>query len=265
MYAVLERTYEKLITLPQRRPLPTMYDLPSENPEDPGLPDVFHIYQPQLLEETFLPPFYPPERFFVATDLNLYYDVNHPTWYKRPDWFVALRVPRLYKGRDMRMSYVIWQEKEPPFMVVELLSESTKKEDLGKTTFKKIPTKWQVYEKILRIPYYIVFSRDPDEFRAFQRGGRRFREIFPENGRLWLLELNLGLGLWHGNYKGIERQWLRWYDANGKWIPIAEEKARIAEEEKQRAEEKARQAEEKEQEAMQLAAQLAAQLKALGV
>jgi hypothetical protein len=28
---------------------PTMYDLPSEFPEEPGLPDVFHDLQPQLL------------------------------------------------------------------------------------------------------------------------------------------------------------------------------------------------------------------------
>ena len=27
-----------------RQSLPTMYDLPSENPEDPGLPDDFHPY-----------------------------------------------------------------------------------------------------------------------------------------------------------------------------------------------------------------------------
>jgi hypothetical protein len=32
--------------------LPTMYDLPSENPEEPGLPDEFHNFQPQLLRET---------------------------------------------------------------------------------------------------------------------------------------------------------------------------------------------------------------------
>jgi hypothetical protein len=43
--------------------LPTMYDLPSESAEDPGLPDVgaspskdvFHDLQPQLLSATFRP------------------------------------------------------------------------------------------------------------------------------------------------------------------------------------------------------------------
>jgi hypothetical protein len=32
--------------------LPTMYDLPSENPEEMGLPDEFHDAQPDLLKET---------------------------------------------------------------------------------------------------------------------------------------------------------------------------------------------------------------------
>ena len=33
--------------------MPTMYDLPSEDPEEPGLPDEFHDFQPELLSETF--------------------------------------------------------------------------------------------------------------------------------------------------------------------------------------------------------------------
>jgi len=37
-------------TNPQQPPKPlllTPYDLPSEDPEEPGLPDQFHIYQPR--------------------------------------------------------------------------------------------------------------------------------------------------------------------------------------------------------------------------
>jgi len=60
-----------------RETLPTMYDLPSEDPEEPGLPDAFHDYQPQLLRDTFHPPRYTPDRFFVASDMNLYYTVHH--------------------------------------------------------------------------------------------------------------------------------------------------------------------------------------------
>lgn len=40
-------------TNPQQPPKPlllTLYDLPSQDPEEPGLPDQFHIYQPRLLD-----------------------------------------------------------------------------------------------------------------------------------------------------------------------------------------------------------------------
>jgi Uma2 family endonuclease len=279
--------YTNLAYLPEMAPprshkknLPTMYDLPSEDQDDLGVPDLFHSHQPHLLGETFGPPFYSPEQICVAPDLNLYYDVSHPTWYKRPDWFVAL-VPRLYEGHDMRMSYVIWQEKEPPFLVVELLSEGTEKEDLGQTVreIKQPPTKWEVYERILRIPYYVVFSRSMETFRAFQLGGRRYRELEVEEDQLWFLEINLGLGVWDGVYEGFERKWLRWYDGNGEWIPtyserIEQERLR-AEQERQRAERgkwraeqerlRAERGERRAEQERQRAEQLAAQLRALGI
>ncbi|MEQ8961241.1 MAG: Uma2 family endonuclease, partial [Coleofasciculus sp. C2-GNP5-27] len=46
----------------------------------------------------------------------------------------------------------------------------------------------------------------------------------------WIPELDLGLGLWQGEFQGIERLWLRWYDAQENWI-LTE-----AEQERQRAE-----------------------------
>ena len=57
--------------LPPRETLPTMYDLPSENPEEPGLPDEFHDFQPQLLSQTFRPPQYQASRVFCGSDKNI--------------------------------------------------------------------------------------------------------------------------------------------------------------------------------------------------
>ncbi len=141
--------------------LPTMYDLPSDNPKEPGLPDYFHFLQPLLLYLTFQPTNWHPELVFSAADLNLYYDLQHLLWYKRPDWFGVVGVQQLYKGKDLRLSYVTWQEPANPFVVVELLSPGTEDEDLGskQNPIDKPPSKWEVYERILRIPYYIVFSR----------------------------------------------------------------------------------------------------------
>lgn len=133
---------------PPRSPkevLPTMYDLPSENSEEPGLPDEFHDLQPELLRLTFRPPNYAADQVFIASDLNLYYDPRHPNWYKRPDWFAVVGVSRLYEQRDLRLSYVIWQEGVNPFVVVELLSPGTEQEDLGQTLrdVNQPPMKWE--------------------------------------------------------------------------------------------------------------------------
>jgi len=29
------------------------------------------------------------QQMFTGADMNLYYDVRHPRWYKRPDWFLG--------------------------------------------------------------------------------------------------------------------------------------------------------------------------------
>ncbi|GBE94456.1 hypothetical protein NCWK1_4232 [Nostoc cycadae WK-1] len=92
------------------------------------------------------------------------------------------------------------------------------------------PTKWEVYERILRVPYYIVFDRYTDKLQAFQLVADRYSEIDLTTLKIWMPSLQLGLGLWQGSYQGIERLWLRWYDTDGNWIPTP------VEQESQRAE-----------------------------
>ncbi len=208
--------------------LPTMYDLPSEHPEDSGLPDLYHLWQSRCLEYTFCPSNYPIELVFVASDLNLYFDVRHTQWYKRPDWFGAVGVDRLYRKQELRKSYVIWQEEVSPFVVVELVSPGTENEDLGQTVrgLGQPPTKWQVYEQILRVPYYIVFDGATNNLRAFVLTGDRYEELILAEPRVWMPEIELGLGIWQGAFEGLERSWLRWYDANGTWIQTPTEQQR---------------------------------------
>lgn len=216
-------------TDPPRSPqetLPTMYDLPSEDPEEPGLPDEFHLWQAELLSQTFRPPTHPPERVFVASDLNLYYDPLNTGWYKRPDWFAVVGVSRLYQGQDLRLSYVLWQEGVRPVVAIELLSPGTQDEDLGrKEPQGKQPGKWKVYEQVLGVPYYITFNRyNNDELQAFGLAGSRYQAMELLAGRLWMPDLEIGLALWRGEYRGALRQWLRWYDALGNWVPTEAER-----------------------------------------
>jgi len=87
-------------------------------------------------------------------------------------------VSRLYEGQELRLSYVIWQEGIRPIVVIELLSPSTKNEDLGLSERKgKPPTKWEVYEQVLGVPYYVVFDRYTDELQAFQLQGDRYKKM----------------------------------------------------------------------------------------
>jgi len=82
---------------------------------------------------------------------------------------------------------------------------------------------------------------------------------------LWFPELQLGLGLWEGNYDGLERQWLRWHDVNGQCLPTPMERA---EQERQRAVQAEQQVwleRQRASEAVQRADKLAAKLRALGL
>ncbi|MDM8550603.1 Uma2 family endonuclease [Desulfobacterales bacterium HSG2] len=211
----------------ERSSLPTMYDLPSENPDESGV-DQFHKWQAALLTQTFCPPDYVRDRFLLATDLYLYYDVRHPKHYKRPDWYAVLDVPRLYEEKELRLSYVIWQEEVVPFVVVELLSPETEDGELRSACRKsdELPTKWDVYEQILGVPYYAVFDPYADQLRMFRLTGGRYVETVSPDQRMWIPELKMGLGVWHGTHEGLERKWLRWFDREGNWMPTPVERER---------------------------------------
>jgi hypothetical protein len=73
-----------------------------------------------------------------------------------------------------------------------------------------------------------VFSRYTNRVHFFKLVGGHYQEqeLDPENPRVWIPELEVGLGLWQGEYEGIDRQWLRWYDDQGKWIPTDTEQER---------------------------------------
>jgi Uma2 family endonuclease len=237
-----------------RTNLPTMYDLPSEEVGEPGLPDDFHCWQGPLLSLTFRPPSWPGAQVYSAYDLYLYYDVSHTLWYKRPDWFGVVGVSRLYQGKDLRQSYVIWQEQVTPAIAIEILSPSTEDEDLGRTKRKpgKPPTKWEVYEQILQIPNYVVFDENTRMIQLFQLIDGKYQETALTQSLVWIEDVQLNLGLWNGDWnKSFQpRWWLRWYDQLGNLMLTPEEL------EQRRAEQADRRAEQSDQRAERLAAKL---------
>jgi len=111
---------------------------------------------------------------------------------------------------------------------------------LGKTKRKprKPPTKWQVYEQILKIPNYVVFDEDSRLIRYYRLIEGTYQEMALTQGLVWIEEVQLQLGLWYGDWdKALRsRWWLRWYDQSGNLIPTPEElEQQRAEMERQRA------------------------------
>ncbi|MCI0659884.1 MAG: hypothetical protein L0220_02305, partial [Acidobacteria bacterium] len=98
-------------------------------------------------------------------------------------------------------------------------------------------------------------SRYNDELRIFKLSGARYEEVSDHQGRFWIEQVELGLGLWRGSYLNEDRLWLRWYDRAGNWIPTP------TEQERQRAEQERLRAEA----ALRKAEQLAARLQELGI
>lgn len=83
----------------------------------------------------------------------------------------------------------------------------------------------------------------------------RYQEQSLTEPRLWMPELEIGVGLWAGEYEGISRLWLRWYDDQSNWIPTdteqerqrAEQAQAKVEQEQQRTEQERQRADQAEQ------------------
>ncbi|NEO65777.1 MAG: Uma2 family endonuclease, partial [Moorea sp. SIO4G2] len=82
---------------------------------------------------------------------------------------------------------------------------------------------------------------------------------------VWMPEIGLGIGTELGSYQDWSREWLYWYDLNGKRYPSPEERTEQAELEAAQERQRAIQAEQRAAEAEQNLDALKAQLKQLGI
>jgi hypothetical protein len=154
------------------------------------------------------------------------------------------------------------------------LSPGTEDEDLGRRLWDldKTPAKWVVYEQVLKIPYYVTYSRHTGELLAFGRVSSHYRPIGLTDEGLWLPEAGIGLGVWEGPFEGYAGRWLRCFDSDRQWLPtVAEqrdqERQRVGQEQ-QRVEQERQRADQERQRAeqeRQRAERLARRLRALGV
>jgi Putative restriction endonuclease len=174
-------------------------------------------------------------------DMGLYVDLDLPPIV--PDAFLSLGVERCY-DEELRPSYVLWDEQVVPSLAIEIVSPTYRNE---------YTTKLERYAEI-GVLYYVIYSsrrrRKPKlEVHKLINGVYQLQSENP----VWMPEVGLGIGYERGNYAGVTREWLYWYDEAGRRYPTPNERVQL---EAQRAQQEAQRAAISEQRAEQLAQRL---------
>lgn len=219
--------------------LPDISDLAIE--DDVPVANLISEKQQRLLTEPFYSnPSALARSFLLAANVGVFYAVRQPQLV--PDVFLSLdvEVPQDWREKKNR-AYFVWEFGKPPDVVLEIVSNKEGNE-LG--------SKLNDYAR-MSVTYYIVF--DPLRqlgdvlVRAFELHAGRYQPMSTS----WLDAVNIGLTLWDGVFEGKDDRWLRWCTADGVLVPTGAENA---EQQRQRAEQ-----------AEARVAQLAAQLRAMGI
>ena len=191
-------------------------------PDDYVLPDdpVENILQPALaafLNEILgLHGFIQPNAI-VATDFGICATVNGKTVVKAPDW-VWIPNAEPPKNKRIRRSYTPRAEGDLPAIVMEFLSESECGEYSMNSNYPY--GKWWFYERILKVPVYIIFNPEVGELEVYTLKDSRYeREQPTDKGLYWLDSLGLFIGVWQGERFGSTEFWLRWSDRVGELLP----------------------------------------------
>ncbi|HVR98545.1 MAG TPA: Uma2 family endonuclease, partial [Thermoanaerobaculia bacterium] len=99
-----------------------------EYPESDGQPlgeTGFHVDEMFDLLAAFRARFRGVPDVYVGGNMFLYYEEGNPRAVICPDVFVALGV-----SAEQRRIYKLWEEGRPPCLVIEITSDSTRREDL---------------------------------------------------------------------------------------------------------------------------------------
>jgi Uma2 family endonuclease len=223
--------------------------------DEPPLESDFHRDQIDLLIRILRDWWRDRHDVYISGNLTVYYNQDQLKTrdFRGPDFFVVLGTEK----KDRR-SWVVWGENGLyPNMILEILSDSTKRIDKG--------LKKKLYQNTFRTPDYFWFDPSTLEFQGFHLIDGRYEAISPtEQGWLWSQQLELYLGVFENK--------LRFFTADGVLIPSPEEQAeqerQRAEQERQRAEQERQRAEQERQRAEQAEREidrLRSQLRAQGI
>lgn len=184
----------------------------------------------------------------IASNFGLCANVGGKTVVKAPDWVYVPSVSPVAEG-EIRRSYTPHIEGDVPSVVMEFLSET----DGGEYSLRPLYPygKWWFYERILQVKTYVIFDPASGLLEVRQLTPGPYELKLPDaNGRYWIEEMGLFLGVWQGQKAERTGYWLRWWDAAATLLPWGAERV---EQERQRAEQERQRAE-----------RLVAQLKAMG-
>ncbi|BAZ78861.1 Uma2 family endonuclease [Sphaerospermopsis kisseleviana CS-549] len=207
--------------------LPSSEELPDsdETPVDNELQDLI----PGLLKAMLALIWSQRWDWFFGVDMGIYYDPNEPAIV--PDGFLSIGIPRVIHEK-LRSSYVLWEEQKLPSLVLEVVSQTYRNE---------YSTKKEFYADELGILYYVVYNpqrKIKETLEVYKLVDGEY--ILIPGNPVWLPEIGLGIGKEKGTYQGITREWLYWFDENGKRFLTPEERIQQSEEKKNQAEEKAK-------------------------
>lgn len=194
----------------------------------------------------------------IGSNFGLVATVNKKLVIKAPDWFYVPQVHPVAEG-IIRRSYTPNLEGELVAVVMEFLSN----EEGGELSVRSTPPygKLHFYEQILQVPTYATFDpyESSLEVRCLQNGRYVTQDVNAE-GRVWIPELSLFLGMWAGERLKQTTNWLRWWDESGNLLLWSAEQTDLerqrAEQERQRANQENQRAEQEHQRAEKLAEKL---------
>lgn len=199
-------------------PLPADFHLPDEPVENIQQPPLAAALTDALGAAGRIQP-----EMLIGSNFGLVATVRKEAVVKVADWFLMPQMqPATLKAirRSNRPNF----GKGSIAIVMEFLSE----EEGGELSVRSTPPygKLHFYEQILQVPTYVTY--DPYEVslevRSLQAG--RYALQAPDaNGRFWIPELQLFLGIWYGDRLCQTINWLRWWDASGNLLLWSAEQA----------------------------------------
>jgi hypothetical protein len=164
-----------------------------------------------------------PANALTPTNYGICATVNRKMVVKAPDWaYVAsIRVPR----EEVKRSYTPQLQGDIPIIVMEFLSDTEGGEYSNKPTYP--PGKWFFYERVLKVPNYVIFEPDTGELEAYQLDDSgRYQLRNPDtNNRYWIAQMELFLGVWQGTRENRTGYWLRWWNEKGELLLWGSERA----------------------------------------